>query len=249
MSRVLGSDAGATVLNQDIYERSATQKHRLGTRVRRGDRVFRYAKAGNSVYTGQAACHYQQVAVSYTTLAAVQPAGASIITIASQTFTKDQLQGGSVIIYGADNSDVQNRGIRGNDACSSSTLTVYLDGDLYAAVTASLGVEVLHNPYSDIRLPSDHYNSIAGLPAVPATTSYPYFWLQTWGPCWIAPGEAGVGGVSGERQLVFDCSVGALRPHNAALATTLQWQHAGYIINRDSSGNDGPPFVMLQINP
>ena len=41
----LGAGLGATVLNQDIYELSATQKHRLGTRVVRGDCVYRYAKA------------------------------------------------------------------------------------------------------------------------------------------------------------------------------------------------------------
>ena len=75
-----------------------------------------------------------------------------------------------------------------------------------------------------------------------------YYWMQTWGPICISPGDAGSGGEAEERQLVFGGN-GGVFAHDAAHATTLQEQHAGFIIQKDSAGGDGPPFIMLQISP
>ena len=236
-----------------LYETSLikSSKWEIGDRTVLPDgRIFRYAKvtSGGEAYAGQG-CSFENVIAISGSCAAAQVIGDSQITFASQTFSVDELRGGYIVIYSSDNSNVQQRGIIGNTVASSSTVTIYLDAPLVANVAAAKFCEVLHNPYSSVKTRSgeqDGYVSIAGVAAVEAT-ALKYVWIQTWGPCWVPPGEAGVGGVTSERQLVFAIG-GAVHPHNAAHATTKQQQHAGFIIQRDSSSNDGPPFVMLQIS-
>ena len=48
---VLGADRGLTVSPQDLYEVSTTQKLRLGTRMVRGDCVYKYAKVVGTAIT------------------------------------------------------------------------------------------------------------------------------------------------------------------------------------------------------
>jgi len=241
---------GTTELGPYFVE--TTQRHALGRRLITWDgRVFKYGKAGGTVYSGQGCYFDDEEQVGYTSVGDTQAIGDTQITIDSQTVAKDFWAGGYAIIYGADNSDVQNRGIVGNSVGAATTVTVYLDGPLAVAITAdSTGVEVLGNPYADLRCaPAEdlNYASIAGLPAAKATVGQ-YFWLQTWGLCWIAPGEAGLGGAESgaERQVVFNAG-GALRAHILNV-TTQSRQHAGFIVQADSSGGDGPPFIMLQIS-
>lgn len=232
-----------------LYVASATKdpKWNIGDRVVLPDgRVFRYAKAGANCYTGQGCGFYKAVAMSANS-AAAQVAGDKQITFASQTFTEDELRGGYIVIYGADNSDVQQRGIIGNTVASGSTVTVYLDAALAIDVATAKYCEILYNPYSDLRTGAGgSYVSIAGIAAAEADADE-YFWVQTWGPCWIAPGEAGVGGDANERTVIFDGSVGALHEFSDGTFGT-DAQVAGFIIQRDSSGTDGPPFIMLQIS-
>lgn len=242
------AQASTDVPRMGIYAQETTQRYVLATRHITWDgRVFKYARAGNTNYTGQGSLFFQEEQVGYTTVGDSQVIGDTTITIDSQTVAEDLWQGGYVIIYGADNSDVQNRGIMGNSAASTSTVTVYLDAPLATAITAdSTGVELLGNPYYDLRQAGTNYVSIAGLPAVKATVGQ-FFWVQTWGICWIAPGEAAVGDTANERQVIFDASVGSLHePSDATFGTDAQ--HAGFIIQKDSAGSGGPPFIMLQIS-
>ena len=107
MARVLGADSAAIVLNQDIYEISATAKHRLGTRVQRGDRVYRYGKAGAAMTSNAVACWsiYNQTIASSAVQAAA-PAGQNFVLVtvgASEgiandgVFAYDVLAGGTIL--------------------------------------------------------------------------------------------------------------------------------------------------------
>jgi hypothetical protein len=236
--------------SMSIYAQDTVQRFIPGTRYITWDgRVFKYAKSGAALFTGEAAFFGDEEKVTYVAVAAAQNAGDTQVTVASQSFAKDVLAGGYAIIFGVDNSDVQNRGIVGNNYCSSSTLIIDLDGPLYTALTVAVNaIEVCGNPYIDILYSGSPNRSVAGLPVVEVTAASKFFWLQTWGICWIAPGVAITGNT--QRQFVFAGSdgSGSIKPHTVALATTLQNQHAGFLVNAGTGTDSGAPFIMLQIS-
>ena len=243
-----------------LYETSTTKnpQYDVGDRVVLPDgRVFRYGKSYSSLASGQVmgpgygACFYGQAGSRSGLVAATQALGDKSLTIASQTLTLDELRGGYLYLWETGDSYVQQRGIIGNTEVSNATVTIYLDAPLERAITTSCGVEFLPNPYLSLAGyygNESNYASVAGVPTVRVATASAYFWIQTWGPCYVGCAEAGVGQVLGERQLVFN-QAGTVRPHNSTYATTAQYQHAGFIIDRCASGVDSPPFIMLQISP
>lgn len=153
---------------------------------------------------------------------------------------------------------------------SSTTITVEeavvddtVDGNITGIVTLTLEeglsqafavitgwVEVLPNSYGDLRgaLLANEKVSHAGIPGTEVAVNE-YFWVQTWGPCWVIPGGGSPNGVGvgvNERTVVFvgDGSVNAVTD----ILLETGFQVAGFIIQNDSSGA-GPPLVMLQIRP
>lgn len=175
-----------------------------------------------------------------------QAIGDKELRYASQSFAKDELRGGYVVIYSAGNT-YQQAGIIGNTYCSSSELTIYLDRSLTVVVTSTQFTEVLPNPYRFIATylaGGEQRGSWAGIPVSYPTAADMYFWLQTWGPCWVNPGEDGIGAGDHEREAVFT-SDGHILPRNT---TNMAAQLAGFAIEF-SQGSDGPPFINLQINP
>ena len=264
-----------------LYEVSTVKnpKWNIGDRVVTPDgRSFRYAKSGAACVAGQGASFYGRTAVSYVVFPAQVAPGPTIwgmtdsagkvgdnaltVTVAitdgaagTGVIAEDELRGGYAVIYGvvADNADIQQRGIIGNTAVAAGggTMTLFLDASLVKTVTTSFAIEILPNPYADLRTNlgnEEGYMGIAGLPAAYVSAASMYFWVQTWGPVWVPAGGGTPGSVAAERQMVFS-ACGALRAHSAAYATTKQYQHAGFIMQRDSSGSGGPPFIMLQISP
>lgn len=244
-----------------LYVASTTKnpKWDVGDRVVLPDgRVFRYALAKAAVYTTKGAKAWDEEIVKYATLQAGSAIGAKSISVTvagtdgslgGGNIAKDELRGGQVCIYdGAGDVIRQHRGIIGNSVVTGGgTITIYLDGALAVVVTTTNDVEVLGNIYRNTFWGNETYSSVLGIPMRNATAAQ-YYWMQTWGPICISPGDAGSGGVAEERQLVFGAN-GGVFCHNAAHATTKQQQHAGFIIQKDSAGGDGPPFVMLQISP
>jgi len=235
----------------DIYSTSTTQLYPIGTRLGLPDgRVFRYALSSGACYAGQGADFVYQEAVAYTTIGTTTAAGALTIDVTAAThdaLDKDELVGGYIIIYGASNADVQFRGILGNDASESAAAItgVNLDGPLVAAVTgASTGCEVFYNPYASIALSTGVALSKAGIPACEVAASGSYFWLQTWGPCWVAPQQTGFQAEANQRQAIWrhDGSIQASE-HGDAYDTT---QNAGFLI---TEGFTAGPLFMLQITP
>lgn len=217
----------------------------VGDRVVLADgRVFRYAKAADTLYPGMGCSSYATYAISASS-AAAQVAGDKSITFASQTFDKDELKGGYLVIYLSDTNVLQ-RGIIGNTAGTDATITVYLDAALTVDIASSTFCEVLGNLYGNVLGASTHgeYISIVGVPTMPAAVNE-YVWIQTWGVIWLA-GTIGIGhNTAYERQLVF-VGGGAVESHYAHVGDSAQ--NAGFIIQLDAGGA-GPPFIMLQISP
>ena len=218
--------------------------YNLGDRVVTPDgRVFRYAKAADTLYPGKGCSSYATYAISASS-AAAQVAGDKSITFASQTVDKDALRGGYLVIY-LSATNILQRGIIGNTAGAGTTITVYLDAALTVDIAAATFCEALGNLYGNVLGASTHgeYTSIVGVPTMPATIGQ-YVWVQTWGVLWLA-GTTGIGAnTTYERQLVF-VGGGAVESHYAHVGDSAQ--NAGFIIQLDSGGA-GPPFIMLQIS-
>ena len=135
-------------------DRSA-QGHRRSARVTPDGREYRYGFSESIMYTTQA-CHFSDAgAVPWTTMDDSAVVGASEITVPAEThdaFTEDQLRGGYVQISGTANSDLQFRGIIGNDGTAADVaFKIRLDGGLDAVIVAGTSsIEVFHNPYAKL---------------------------------------------------------------------------------------------------
>ena len=209
-------------------------------------RVFYYGLSGAACYPGLLSAFYKANAVDYTTVAAAQAIGDKSITIATQTFTEDELRGGQVLLNHS-TASMQLRGIIGNTACSAATVTIYLDAPLTAAITTSTGVEVAYNPFSDLRS-GDFEGSVswAGVPATVVSAGSVYHWTQTWGPAWVSP-QASVQ-ASEHIRAVYGRHDGSLDVlSNVAAYTYVSDQCVGFVLGRGSTQTS--PVVMLQIMP
>ncbi len=121
---LVGHDTASDYGFLNVASLTKDPKWSIGDRVVLPDgRVFRYGKvtSGGEAYAGQGCSFENAVAISGN-CAAAQAIGDSQITFASQTFSEDELRGGYIVIYGDDNSDVQQRGIVGNTVASGSTV-------------------------------------------------------------------------------------------------------------------------------
>ncbi|GAH31283.1 unnamed protein product, partial [marine sediment metagenome] len=137
------------------------------------------------------------------------------------------------------------------DGTITGVVTLTLEEGLSQAFAVITGwVEILPNSYGNLRghPDSNEKASHAGVPGTEAAVNE-YFWVQTWGPCFVNPGGGSPNGVGvgvNERTVVFvgDGSINAVT--NILLETG--YQVAGFIIQNDSAGV-GPPLIMLQIRP
>lgn len=261
MGRTLGADLGATVLNQDIYEISATQKHRLGTRVQRGDCVYRYAKASKTLTTNQLAVH--PVNLRYLVSLAIPttaPKGSNKVIVTAtgggqlgdSAIAEHEMQGGRVMFFKAGAAEWLVMGIKDNSV-AATTMTLTLDGELPFELTHTVDYceEAICSPYLDV----NHDNSggllpFVGMPMRLATAAEPYFWLQTWGPGRIAP-QAAVGVVANNNTVVFrhDGSCDTAEEITTDAYANQTSQHAGFVMTRLANGTQSAPFIFLQIAP
>jgi hypothetical protein len=249
-----------------LYEVSSTRnpEYNVGDRVVTPDgRVFRYCYSGGACYTGRGAAFYNAIpatgidyAANIASAAAIGDTSVEITNGSTVAQTKDGLRGGWILFKtasGSDDSALQQRYIVGNDAMGlAETGTVYLDAPLTGALTTSSYSFCMPCPYWDIRLPSGAGTvSIAGVPAAYVSAASKYFWLQTWGLCWIAPQASGPGTISCERQLYFRHD-GSVDGYSVAGAGTFASEYctdqvAGFIVDNNTEAN-GATLMMLQIS-
>lgn len=233
-----------------LWETKTTAQYSIGTRLVTEDgRVFRYCLSSGAVTAGKGANSKGNLADDGIAASAVlaRAVGDTQIDFDSQTFAKDELVGGYLVIH---TSEVQNRYIIGNTVAANANVVITVAEPFSTLFAASQYAEVCPNPYRFVAAPSGdsaNRSSILGIPFVSIAASGSYFWLQTWGPCWINPGPYGMGGQPGERSVLFNPD-GSLR-RMAEWGVISDWQHAGFILQSDPGGTDGPPFIMLQVSP
>ena len=248
----------------DFLYRASTvrdEKYNIGDRVVLPDgRAFRYGKCGADLADMKHGVkNWNKLVTELDAIAVAAVVGAISVDLTfantdgvanDGVIAKDELRGGYISFYRG--TDRQQRGIIGNTARANGdtgNTTVYLDGSLVTAINDDDNVEVMANPYSDLRISNNTETSVMGMPASLATVGE-YFWIQTWGPCRITPTGAELGDTASTRQFVFD-DLGSMRALNASIDLgTRSEQLAGFILNRtDGAAGSAAPFINLQINP
>jgi hypothetical protein len=187
--------------------------------------------------------------------------GANVVTITvgatggaagDGVIAEDELRGGSIVIGNGTSQHPQMRGIIGNTAVASGggTCDVYLDASLISAVAVgTTNIEAMLNPYANVKgdQAGGAYVSFLGMPAARATVGQ-YFWLQTWGPCWIT--SDGTTGAAANGRVLYFADNGSVVSSDKVTdgATNVLFQPAGFALDASSAGASNAPMVMLQIS-
>jgi len=254
--RTAGAILGAVIANQDIYEVSATKKHRLGTRLVRGDKVYKYAQAVTAVTTygmGSWSTYHQDI--MYAAVPTATPIGSNKIHVtvgASDGIANDgviavhALEGGSVVMMVAGAAGPTFSILDNTAAISGTDMTITIDGELPVACSTSEKLEVMGSPYRVSYGNSGDLRPFMGVPTRLVPLATPYHWLQSSGPCWVTP-HSTLGAAAGANHAVFrgDGSV-ALCTYNDTLFDARH-QTAGYVLTYAQAGTQGAPFIFLTI--
>jgi len=239
-----------------LYNASTTQLFACGTRCITWDgRVYKYSRAVGTLNPDMGVKCYATQNLAYAAIVKAQTAGTTEVSCTfgsadgyanSGLVVKDELAGGYCIIF-SDTVPSMGRGIIGNSgvAAGGGTGIIYVDQPFNENIaTATSYIEAMGSPYYDVRHDADGTKSVIGLPLI-AATSGQFTWLQTWGPCWIAP-QSGVGNSAYVRS-VYARHDGSL-DIRANIGTYVTDQCVGFVLQNAQAGTQGAPFIMLTIS-
>lgn len=239
-------------------------------------RVYRYALASGTVYTewgcykskktNTVAVAPAQASVSVTDpdsgLATTETAGAAgsryvsvtidteIGALTTGVLHENELHGGYIVVGNGSGQHPQMRMIVSHPALTSTggTLTLKLDAPLASAVTAATTtIELMENPFYNLKADGSggDYVTFLGMAAVTATSGQ-YFWVQTWGPCWITS-DGNTCDSARDRTIVFVGNGSVVSSNDVTVESGLQI--AGVALDTSGSGASNAPFCLLQIWP
>jgi hypothetical protein len=259
-----------TGTKQEYDEVSAIQNLTLGSALKVDERVYHYARAGGALV---APCTYRlqvngdiQSPVTWgMALAAPGIAlGASSCNVTHGNYglpvatsvAANELVGGWIEIWGAANAFMWRR-ITSNTASvlgNPATLTITVDRPFNIAVVAGAGVVALHrNDYFNVVMGGSvpaivGYESAVGITPIPVPINN-FFWLQTFGPCFIASQLGNPGAVINFRDVYYGAA-GTIIDKLAAegAGANIGPQRIGYISGASTNG-DGNNDVNLQLAP
>jgi hypothetical protein len=248
---------------------SATQNYELGSRLQIDERTFHYARAGAALvppcqYRLQVNGDIQSANTWGMALTIAIVAGDTTFRVThgnyglpvATTVALNELKGGWVEIWAPGNVFMWRR-IVSNTASAAGVpafLDITVDRPFEIACAAAAGVVALHRNF--------YYNVVMG-GTVPAIVNYEsavgltpiavgigrFFWLQTWGPCFIASQLGNPGAVVNFRDVYYGAA-GTVLSFNAAYAAgaNVSPQRVGYISGA-STNADGNNDVQLQLAP
>jgi hypothetical protein len=186
------SEQNPKLLVQGLYDESATQKHRLGTRIRLSDgREFVYTQAGASnLLPGKVnvspapVTNHTNCALS---AAAVLGATTIIPTLGATAATLNQYAEGFAYFNddGAATGEGQCYKVKSSPVNAGSlAASVVLYDELREVTTTASEVSLIANPYDGVLVAPA--TTLTGAPVGVATftvTALYYFWMQVFGPC------------------------------------------------------------------
>lgn len=186
------------VIQQGIWEDSATSKHKLGTRMQLADgRVFYYAL--NGAAAGVAGTLHEclpavanHTNVNFAAAAAIGATSVGLVDGGTAATANQYAEGFLGVQDGTGEGHYYKVKASSATASASDTLTLTLYDPIRVAVVASGTSEgsAIYNPYYKTVKAATVTNMVVGLCNFVATASY-YFWLQTWGPA-IVLGSADI---------------------------------------------------------
>jgi hypothetical protein len=266
--------AGQEYPNLDIPEVwtvDTVQKYPIGTKFVNGNRVYHYALANGTcnsewgAYKGKksntnAVAPTQSTTVDAETGVAAGAAGSYYVSVTIDTeigdattgvLTANELAGGIIVVGNGSSQHPQMRYIVSHPALTSTggTLTVKMDMPLVTAVTASTtNIELMENPFYGLKADGSggDYVTYMGISAAPAVADGEYFWLQTWGICWITSDGATCDS-AGDRTLVWKGNGSVVSSNDITVESGFQI--AGVAMDMSGSGASNAPFVLLQMFP
>jgi hypothetical protein len=180
---------------QSIYKSSSIQLAELGSRKVVGDRVFRYAKAKDTIAAGLIASQTNHDAKWLkTTIGTDWVVGARIVALyASTNIAANQFNEG--YLWVAQGTDANEGYMYRVKSHSTTSATGDYEVTLYDAIVQTADVSdkcsILPNQYYDCIRNTDETTPPIGVAPIAVTTG-DYFWLQTWGPTAVQVGSAGV---------------------------------------------------------
>jgi hypothetical protein len=259
----------------ESFAADTKQKYPLGTKFVCGDRVYHYARANgdcnpevgaykakktntNAVAPIQATAAAQALAYPGETLAA-GAAGSLYVTVTIDTeigvlttgvLAANELAGGYIVVGNGSAQHPQMRYIVSHPALATAggSLTLKLDMPLVTAVTAlTTNIELMECPFYNLKADNSggDYVTYIGVPAT-VVASGEYFWLQTWGPCWITSDGNTCDSV-GDRTIVW-VGNGSVKSSND-ITVESGFQIAGVALDMSGSGASNAPIVQLQMFP
>jgi len=217
MATILSADTQA--LGQALLSESSIQMHNLGAKCVADDgRVFRYAKAGETLVPGT----LLQAPVEKTNHQDVVPAIAAIgatqitVTLGATAATANYYAGGWAIITVTPGQGYQYK-IKSHPAAdSAATLVLTLEDPLVIALTASSNVDLVPNPFNGVIInPSTATSCPVGVAVYPITSAY-YGWVQTGGVATLLAADGAV--VVGTSVVASNATAGAVEAATGAQA-------------------------------
>jgi len=243
------------VKDEYFYTGDTTQHFPIGTLYRPDERSFSYGMAGATLNSdlGCEPADYQHV--GYVTVAEDTIVGATEVVIdvgaghgaaADGVIGEDELFNGSIVIFDASSKAMNRRIVKNTATTGAGEMTVTMDHGLRVALVGNTDhAECVASRFLDVRVGASASKSIVGIPVFPATVGQ-FVWIQTWGPCWVAP-QAAVGTGNNDRQVVFRHD-GSVDQHDSTDAVVAMGQHAGWNMANAIGAGQGAPFIFLQIS-
>ncbi len=254
----------------DIFTADVVQQYPLGTKLVSGIRTYYYCKAYGDVkpYWGcykakktntNAVAPTQSTTIDPLTGKAPGAVGSFEVTVTIDTeighlttgvLAKDELAGGFVVIGNGVNQYPQMCMIVSHPALASTggSLTLRLDMKLgVAVVAATTNIELMEPPFLDVKADGlgGDYITFIGIPACECSTGE-YFWVQTWGPCWITS-DGNTCDSARDRTIAFVGNGSVVSSNDVTIESGFQL--AGVALDMSSVGASNAPIVMLQIIP
>lgn len=248
-----------------LYRASSVkdERYNVGDRVVLPDgRVFRYAFAAGTCNPEVGA--YKAKKTNTVAVAPAQATGAGAVgsrtvtvtidteigELATGVLTENELAGGYVVIGNGADQHPQMRMIVSHPALATTggSLTLTLDAALITAVTVgTTTIELMESPFYNLKadMSGGDYVTFVGIPAAVATDNQ-YFWVQTWGPCWITS-DGNTCDSARDRTIVFVGNGSVVSSNDQTMESGFQV--AGVALDMSGSGASNAPMVLLQIWP
>jgi len=257
MGRVIAPAVSITGYDQDYDEATDIRHYNIGSRMQVDDRVYHYARAGDTLNPGYGA---QNVAPQHVAFAAIAGCTTGEYTVVLTTDVNDgilgdgniaanELRGGYIVIFTPGDNAI-NRRIVSNTVVGPAPLTyamtVTVDRPWPVDVANTEHAECMASPYLNVQTGNFPFCSVMGMPQQIALVDQ-YIWIQTWGPTWIVP-QAGAFVGQSNAWAVF-LGNGTIDEYSWGDGLMQRAQTAGYILCKPIGGGQGAPFVQLMLAP